>query len=43
MQQFDDATKDLNPNHMYQISMDDSNVILKFYDDCEKKDNKMRG
>ena len=32
MQQFNDATKGLNPNHMYQISMDDSNVILKFYD-----------
>ena len=27
MQQFDDATKDLNRNYMYQISMDDCNVI----------------
>ena len=29
---FNEATKDLNPNYMYQISMDGPNVNLKFYD-----------
>ena len=33
MQQF----KDLNPNHIYQISMDDPNLNLKFYDCIVKK------
>ena len=33
MQQF----KDLNPNHIYQISIDDLNVNLKFYDCIVKK------
>ena len=37
MQQFNHATKDLNPNHMYQISVDGPNVNLKFYDCIVKK------
>ena len=36
MQQF----KDLNPNHIYQISMDDPNLNLKFYDCIVKKKKK---
>ena len=32
MQQFNETTKDLNPNHMYQISKDSSNINFKFYD-----------
>ena len=32
LQHFNDAVKDLNPNHMYQISMDGPSVNLKFYD-----------
>ena len=30
-QHFDDITKDLNPEHLYQISMDRPNFNLKFY------------
>ena len=35
--QFSDATKDLKPNHMSEISMDGPSVNLKFYDCIEKK------
>ena len=31
LQHFDKITKDLNPAHLYQISMDVPNVNLKFY------------
>ena len=37
MQQFN-VTKDLNPNHMYQISVDGPNVYLKFCDYCKKRE-----
>ena len=32
MQQFNDVTKDLNPNHMYQMPIEDPSVNFKFYD-----------
>lgn len=32
MQQFNDVTKDLNPNHMYQMPIKDPSVNFKFYD-----------
>ena len=37
MQQFNDATTNLSPNYMYQISTDRSNINLKFYG-CEEKE-----
>ena len=40
MQQFNDATKKLNPNHIYKISMDDPIANLKFGDCVVKKKSK---
>ena len=37
LQHFDKITKDLNPAHLYQISMDGPNVNLKFYREFVQK------
>ena len=37
LQNFYEITKDLNPAHLYQVSMDEANVNLKFYREFVQK------